>query len=218
MRIIQSSRQQILFASCMQRKHLRVAFPAIARSSAPAQSAGCRMCLRPRLRNTFPVLSRASTDEQIHLARQSRQRRQRHAPGVIFQHQFRNKNRIAQIRKRIVESLTRMNLSERIQVTFRVFADSHGCSTLATPFRTPDVATKGEPSRQPRPRQTCWRRLPRRAPRAPQRRLPKPVSAKADGATARIHNRLVTSNAHPHPLQLTQVLAWFRRAQKIDRR
>ncbi len=177
----------------MQRKHLSIAFPAI-------------------------VLSSAAVHQQVHLARQSRQRRHRHAPGIIFQYQPRNKNRVAQIRKWIVESLTRMNPPESIQVIFRIFADSHGCPILPSSLRTLDVATKDEPSRRPRPPQTCWRRSLRRAPRAPRRRPPKLVAAKVDGATAQIRRHPATPNARPHPPQSKQESAWHPPAHPISRR
>lgn len=79
----------------------------------------------PQTSRWFPVLNSASIHEQIHLARQSRQRRHCHASGIIFQHQLRNKNRVSQIRKWIVESLTRVRAAQRIEVGVSVLTYKH---------------------------------------------------------------------------------------------
>lgn len=102
MRILQPARQQVLFTCRVKRQHLSIAL------SSAAQGSIVRQTSVPDVRVA------ATVHQQIHFARQSRQRRHSHAPRIIFQHQLRNKNRIAQIRKWIVECLPRMDPSEDI--------------------------------------------------------------------------------------------------------
>ena len=85
-----------LFAGFMQREQLRVSFSRI-----------------PCCRGFFPI----PIHQQIHLARQARQGRHQNFAGVIFQDQFRDEDRIAQIRKRVVESLARVGAAKRFKVS-----------------------------------------------------------------------------------------------------
>ena len=54
------------------------------------------------------------------------------APGAIFHNELRNKNRISEIGKIVVESLQRVKVTKRIKISFRVWANQHEGNFLSS--------------------------------------------------------------------------------------
>ena len=104
MGIVETTRKKIALAFTMERQKMRVTFARIPRP----------------FRSAFVTIY-----EEIHFARQSRERRHHRATVVVFDDEFRNKDRVREIRERVVEALARMHAAQRVEISGRVFADEH---------------------------------------------------------------------------------------------
>lgn len=109
--VVESAREKIAFASGVQREQAGVTFA----------RPGPVGALLPFSRIAILV----AIDEQIHLARESRERRHGHAARVILHDQLRNEDRIGEVGERVTEALARVHAAQRVEIGFRVFANEH---------------------------------------------------------------------------------------------
>lgn len=105
MHVLKASREKIAFARSMKREQTQVAFAGVP-------------C--PRKTRLFAI------HEQIHLARESRERGHRDAAVAILDDQLGYEDRVREIGERVLEALTRMHPAERVEIAVDVFADEHG--------------------------------------------------------------------------------------------
>lgn len=122
MRVFQAAREQILFAGAMKRQQVRVTL----------LSTGCFCALIPcpgAIGVALAVTLAISINQQIHLAGKTRERCH-HRAAAVFYNQLRDENRIAEIRKRIVEALARVYAAQRIEIGLGVFANEHGARAI----------------------------------------------------------------------------------------
>lgn len=91
----------------------------------PARAKVALACLMQskKLRVAVAWLPCPRIDEQIHFAREPCERCHREAAAVIFENQLRNENRVLDIREGVVESLSRVDAPQFIEIRFFVFAN-----------------------------------------------------------------------------------------------
>lgn len=153
MRVVEAAREEIEFASAMQRQELRPAFARLVWARALFRvvipSEGLRLARRgicfffagrkTNSRSLGPIRKIRGwprddnigecgggafpVNEQVHLAGKPRERRHYGAAVVIFDDELRNENRIGQVRERVVEALGRVHAAQRVEIGFGVFAD-----------------------------------------------------------------------------------------------
>ena len=121
MSILEAAGKKVAFDRAVECKNLRKTFA------------------RGRFGETIPSPSRFSFTavyEQIHLAREARERRHYRATAVILYDELGNENRIREIRKWIIKALAGVHATERGEIGVGVFADEHGFEWRGSSIKT----------------------------------------------------------------------------------
>ena len=114
MRVVEAAREEVAFAGAVQREKLSVTLTRI-------RFVGTAIpCPAPA-----GIVSIVAIDQQIHLAREPRERGHHGAAVVVLDQELRNEDRVGEVREGVVEALACVHAAQRVEIGFGVFADQH---------------------------------------------------------------------------------------------